>query len=396
MTGPVVRFDRVSREYRRGGSHDALRDVFASILGRASSPRDSFLALDDVSFEVSPGEAVGLMGPNGSGKSTSLKLLSGIMPPTSGEVTVRGRIAPLIEVGAGFHPDLSGRENIDLNAAILGMTAEEVRSRFDSIVAFSGLEAFLDTPVKRYSSGMYMRLGFAIAAHMPCDLLLVDEVLAVGDVGFRAKCVERMQEMKRAGTTILFVSHHGHQVRTLCDRVVCLLKGRKVYDGPVAEGVKRYTADALSEGSADRAGIEDGGGLVSAVRFPGGDDVARIPCGGPLEVEVDFMTGARTGAPVLAVSILRPDGVVACAMNSRDAGCAITPSPERQTLCARFDALPLHPQRYVVEATLWDAEMVAVLGHATGGWVDVEDPAARTVNRPGVLRVAGSFRRATP
>ncbi|MCG3133505.1 MAG: Vitamin B12 import ATP-binding protein BtuD [Planctomycetes bacterium] len=396
MTAPAVRFDRVSRSFRRGGSHDALRDLLASVAGRRAASRDEFLAVDDVSFEVAPGEAVGLMGPNGSGKSTSLKLLSGIMPPTSGEVTLRGRVAPLIEVGAGFHPDLTGRENIDLNAAILGMTAAEIRARFDAIVAFSGLEAFLDTPVKRYSSGMYMRLGFAIAAHMPCDVLLVDEVLAVGDVGFRAKCVERMQEMKRAGTTILFVSHHGHQVRTLCDRVVCLLRGRKVYDGPAAEGVKRYVADALAEGAPDRAGPGDGGGIVASVAFASGRDVERIAPGGALEADVVVATGTASAAPVLAVSVVRPDGVVACAVNSRDCGFRLEPSPAPQTVRVRLDALPLHPQRYVVEATLWDAEMVSVLGHATGGFVDVEVADAKPVNRPGICRVDGSFRRTSP
>ena len=193
--------------------------------------REEFWALRDVSFEINRGEVVGIIGRNGAGKSTLLKILSRITEPTSGRIEIDGRVASLLEVGTGFHPELTGRENIFLNGAILGMSRAEVRRKFDEIVDFSGVEQFLDTPVKRYSSGMYVRLAFAVAAHLEPEILIVDEVLAVGDAEFQKKCIGKMQDVSKGGRTVLFVSHNMGTVTTLCNRAICLVQGAVISDG---------------------------------------------------------------------------------------------------------------------------------------------------------------------
>ena len=206
-----------------------------------------FWALQDISFQVKRGEAVGIIGHNGAGKSTILKHLSGIMKPTQGTMHVNGKLSALIEVGAGFHPDLTGRENIYLNGIILGMTKEEIKSKFDEIVHFSGLEDFIDTPVKRYSSGMYARLGFSVAAHVDPDILLVDEVLSVGDWAFQRKCVERMNSVIENGSAVIFVSHNLRAVSSLCDRGILLDHGRIIKMGDTSEVIQHYLNRASAE-----------------------------------------------------------------------------------------------------------------------------------------------------
>ena len=208
---------------------------------------ESFKAVDDVSFTVQQGESVGLMGQNGSGKSTLLKLVNGVMRPDSGQVLTRGRIAGLIATGAGFHPQLTGRDNVFLNAAILGMTEAETKRKFDQIVDFADIGKFLDTPVGHYSSGMFSRLGFAVAVNTDSDIFLVDEVLAVGDRPFKRKCMARMQEIREEGRTMLYVSHAAGSVAKMCDRVLVLEKGRLGYDGPVEEGIRYLHYDASDE-----------------------------------------------------------------------------------------------------------------------------------------------------
>lgn len=201
-----------------------------------------FHALSEVSFHVAPGEVVGVVGRNGAGKSTLLKILTRITAPTAGEADLFGRVGSLLEVGTGFHPELTGRENIFLNGAILGMRRAEIRSEFDAIVAFAGVERFLDTPVKRYSSGMYVRLAFAVAAHLRSEILLIDEVLAVGDIEFQRRCLGKMRDVARSGRTVLFVSHHLQSVSTLCHRLLVLEAGKVVHDGEVPAGLTRYLA----------------------------------------------------------------------------------------------------------------------------------------------------------
>jgi lipopolysaccharide transport system ATP-binding protein len=205
-------------------------------------PRSTFRALEDVSFKIAPGDVAGIIGRNGAGKSTLLKILTRITSPTCGAADLYGRVGSLLEVGTGFHPELTGRENIFLNGAILGMRRAEIRAEFDAIVAFSGVERFLETPVKRYSSGMYVRLAFAVAAHLRSEILLIDEVLAVGDVEFQKRCLGKMRDVARSGRTILFVSHHLQSVTALCNRLLVLEAGRLVHDGGVQSGVERYIA----------------------------------------------------------------------------------------------------------------------------------------------------------
>ena len=228
-----------------------LRDLF-----REPSEEELFWALRDVSFSIQPGEVVGVIGRNGAGKSTLLKLLSRITPPSEGEIRLRGRVASLLEVGTGFHPEFTGRENIYVNGAILGMRQKEIDAKFDEIVEFAGVEKFLDTPVKRYSSGMYVRLAFAVAAHLEPECLLVDEVLAVGDVSFQRKCLGKMQEVSRdEGRTVLFVSHNMAAVKDLCHRVLYIKDGQLAMDGPASQSIATYVNESLihyREGSLDQ------------------------------------------------------------------------------------------------------------------------------------------------
>ena len=230
-----------------------------------------FNALTGVSFSIKPGEVVGVIGKNGAGKSTLLKILTRITAPTSGEVDLFGRVGSLLEVGTGFHPELTGRENVYLNGAILGMRRNEIRDEFDAIVSFAGVEKFLDTPVKRYSSGMYVRLAFAVAAHLRSEIPLIDEVLAVGDVEFQKRCLGKMRDVARSGRTILFVSHHLPSVTALCERVLVLDGGKMLHDGEVTKGIEKYMASLPSQKSDER----------SAARRPGTGELRVVDAGTP-------------------------------------------------------------------------------------------------------------------
>jgi ABC-type polysaccharide/polyol phosphate transport system ATPase subunit len=276
MSRPVITAQHVGKTFRLGDrlAHDTLRDHLADagrgllqrLRGRApvaAAPRaaDSFNALDDLSFEIFPGDTVGIIGRNGAGKSTLLKILSQISEPTTGEIRVRGRLAALLEVGAGFHPELTGRENVFLNGSILGMSRAEIRRKFDEIVAFAEVEKFLDTPVKRYSSGMYVRLAFAVAAHLEADIMVVDEVLAVGDAAFQAKCLKKMGDITSGeGRAILFVSHNLAAVQRLCARGLYLEAGQLKIDGPIFQALDAYqrSFERATESAAEPAALPEG------------------------------------------------------------------------------------------------------------------------------------------
>jgi len=251
---PIIKAENISKCYqlKRGGgeSYVALRDVIAGAAkgilrrnGGAQKSHEDFWALKDVSFEIKEGEAVGIIGRNGAGKSTLLKILSRITEPTEGRIRLRGRVASLLEVGTGFHPELTGRENIFLNGAILGMSKVEIRSKFDAIVDFAGVGKFLETPVKRYSSGMYVRLAFAVAAHLEPEILVIDEVLAVGDAEFQKRCLGKMSEVAKSGRTVLFVSHNLQAVSSLCQTGIVMQQGKVVTQCSAQEAVKHYLRD---------------------------------------------------------------------------------------------------------------------------------------------------------
>ena len=265
MSLPMIEIDNVSKEYRLGAIggttlNAEIQSKIAKLRGKEDpnlkigeehhTKNERFLALDGVSFNVMPGEAVGIIGHNGAGKSTLLKLISRVTAPSDGEIRLRGRVASMLEVGTGFHPELTGRENVYLNGAILGMTKAEIDRKFDEIVEFAEMEQFIDTPVKRYSSGMYVKLAFSVAAHLDSEIMLMDEVLAVGDAKFQSKCLTKMSdEAHNSGKTILYVSHNMGTIQRLCDRCIVLDHGRKIFDGNVDEAIGLYLRHGGGEGS---------------------------------------------------------------------------------------------------------------------------------------------------
>jgi lipopolysaccharide transport system ATP-binding protein len=249
---PVIIAEGLAKQYRIGelqASYGTLRDSIGGLFRRRHTVPEQIWALEDVSFEVAEGEVLGLIGRNGSGKSTLLRLLTRITAPTRGTARIRGRVGSLLEVGTGFHPELTGRENVFLNGSILGMKRREIAAKFDEIVEFSGVERFIDTPVKRYSSGMYVRLAFSVAAHLEPEILLIDEVLAVGDAEFQQRCLGRMEDMGESGRTVVFVSHNLQAIAQLCDRAILLDGGRVVADGDSSDVVAHYLQSGLGTGS---------------------------------------------------------------------------------------------------------------------------------------------------
>ena len=310
-SGPRVVFDGVWKKFRSGERHDSLRDLVPAIvkgLVRRRPPaselqEQEFWAVEDVSFEVSAGEALGIIGPNGAGKSTTLKLLTRILRPNRGRSVVRGRIGALIEIAAGFHPDLTGRENVYLQGAIMGMTRTEVSAKFGAIVEFAGVSGFIDTPIKRYSSGMNARLGFSIAAHLDPDVLIIDEVLSVGDMAFQQRCVQRMNDFKREGVAIVFVSHNLQAVSNLCDRAL-YLRRKPVAFGPANEVIDTYVRDAFVPADESRPG--EFAIRATSLCTPDGTPVtAAVEPGRRLQLRVTFESAAPLDEIVFAFRMLR-------------------------------------------------------------------------------------------
>ena len=306
MGAPVV-VDAVWKKFCRGERHDSLRDLVPAFMRRLTSrsgPADlndqEFWALRDVSFEVRSGEALGVIGPNGAGKSTVLKLLTRILKPNAGHCRVHGRVGALIEVAAGFHQDLTGRENVYLQGAIMGMKRADIARQLDSIVDFAGVEEFIDTPVKRYSSGMNARLGFAIAAHLNPEVLLIDEVLSVGDRAFQARCIERMSAFLKSGASVVFVSHNLQAVHELCTRCVLLDRGRVLkIDAPDACISAYLSRSDGSRGDGDGAGPPEAVRIVGAtLTDPFGQPVTAVAPGAPLHLVVQYQ--ARRAAANLS------------------------------------------------------------------------------------------------
>ena len=334
MNEPVIRVSGLSKRYRlrheQPERYTALRDVVSQrvrsigglLRGRSSvaggvkavPAREDFWALRDVSFEVRQGERIGIIGRNGAGKSTLLKILSRITEPTTGRVEIEGRVASLLEVGTGFHPELTGRENIFLNGAILGMGREEIRRKFDEIVAFAEVEKFLDTPVKRFSSGMYLRLAFAVAAHLEPEILVVDEVLAVGDAEFQKKCLGKMETIGREGRTVLFVSHNMGAVLNLCSRVLLLRDGSLAADGDAYPVVETYLGSALNRDErANLDGLPRSGPCRWKARLRGARLASpkaagpwQVPFGNPIVFGVEV--GVSEGLPWLEPGLALKSG----------------------------------------------------------------------------------------
>jgi ABC-type polysaccharide/polyol phosphate transport system ATPase subunit len=318
-------FSHVSKRYSIAQDHaaEASQSVLRRKLQRLMRSKEDFWALKDVSFEVERGEALGIIGHNGAGKSTILKLLSNVTTPTRGEITIQGKLSALIEVGSGFHPELTGRENVYLSGSILGMARREISAKLESIAEFAGLKQFMDVPVKRYSSGMYVRLGFSIAAHLEPDILLLDEVLAVGDASFQAKCLQRIDELKRSGTTIVFISHDLAAVRNLCDRVLLMQRGEVVTTGSPADVIREYEQTASKfRPSAPRSG-QDARNLAKTAKITGfsffdteGRETSALRTGDAFTARVEYVVPALLSDAVFTVNFHAESGELCCQLSS--------------------------------------------------------------------------------
>ena len=379
MNNTVISVEHLSKQYDLGivGTGSLIRDFERwsakarnkpdpyAIIGRETVNQkrgESILALDDVSFTVERGEALGIIGRNGAGKSTLLKILSRVTAPTSGVVKVKGRIGSLLEVGTGFHPELTGRENVYLNGAIYGMNKEEVARKFDEIVAFSGVEQFIDTPVKRYSSGMYVRLGFAVAAHLDPEILIVDEVLAVGDAEFQKKCLGKMGDVANEGRTVLFVSHNMVSMRNLCARTILLKDGKILNEGPTDEIIREYlhvyqNPNVFNVNEKQRLGDQ-------RIRILNFSIEPAIPTTGEpftCRVDVENIGNARIIADI-SISFTAEDGSKVFQMHSGHMQKGLSINSGTSQITANLESLHLAPGKYGVN--LWVGS-----GKMTFDWV---------------------------
>jgi ABC-type polysaccharide/polyol phosphate transport system ATPase subunit len=379
VTAGRIVVDRVSRDFRvHPKAQRTLKDVFVA-RGRLGSR--VVHALRDVSLTVEPGDAVGLVGRNGSGKSTLLRLISQIIKPTSGRIETGGRIASLLELGAGFHPDFTGRENVYLNGSIHGLPRSKVDEVMDEIVAFAELEQFIDVPVRTYSSGMFMRLGFAVAAHIESDILLLDEVFAVGDEQFQRKCFGKIAAFKNRGGTIVFVSHDARAVERLCDRAVLLHQGELAFDGPTGDAIAAYRRLLADDAAPDEleAGLKEWGSgearIVSAELLDDdGDARAQFLGGEPLTVRLRVASERGLAAPRLTLELRDDDGVVLGAV-AHDLGRSGWNGAGEHDVRFRLDRLPLADGRFHLRFALTDPQ--------TGTLLHTLDDAARFFVFPG-------------
>lgn len=375
MSLPAISVRQLGKMYRlnhQAKRTDSFRDAITSVvtspwrrfkqLRGMDADMEEFWALRNISFDIQPGEVVGIIGRNGAGKSTLLKILSRIVEPTEGEIHLRGRVASLLEVGTGFHPELTGRENIYLNGSILGMRKREIDAKFDEIVAFSEVEKFLDTPVKRYSSGMYVRLAFSVAAHLDPEILIVDEVLAVGDAAFQQKCLGKMKEAsQRVGRTVLFVSHNMATVKLLCSRAIVLGKGRVEIDSTPWEAVDAY----ISTSSSDPAS-QSGTPGCSQFNLSTGEKLSSVLSSSAGGTPTDqFMTGApqylrfETTKPlafpifVLTINSINSGNAIVSLDSGRGIGLPPSEASRVSSVLCEIPELLLAPGSYKVDITIW-------------------------------------------
>jgi len=383
LSDSVVRFDSVSKKFTLSLNRPrTVQEIFLHALGvRRPQLRESFWALRDIDLDISPGEAVGFLGPNGAGKSTLLKLVSRILYPTTGQVHVRGRVAGLLELGTGFHPDLTGRENISLYGSLMGMSRTEIQKKLDAILAFAELEDFIDMPLRHYSSGMYMRLGFSVASHVDPDVLLVDEVLAVGDQAFQQKCLRRVGHMIQQGVTILFVSHDLEAARAICQRAVWMDGGRVRASGPVDQVVKaydRHMAAQMGMASQERLLVENAHEpaqeiqrwgtreveIVSVALLGGqGAECQTFDTGEPVTIRIGFVAHKRVERPVFGLAIYRGDGFHVTGPNNQQAGLEIPSIQGAGSVTCTVDELPLLTDDYTLSVAVYDSSLSHAYDH---------------------------------
>lgn len=387
MPQPIIQIDAIGKAYRLGEAdirHALFRDAVVGMiqapfrrlkeLGQPANDEDLFWAVRNITFDVQPGEVVGIIGRNGAGKSTLLKILSRITEPTEGQVTLRGRVASLLEIGAGFHPELTGHENVYLNGAILGMSKAEIDRKFDEIVAFAEVESFLDTPVKRYSSGMYVRLAFAVAAHLEPEILIVDEVLAVGDAEFQRKCLGKMHDVAAGGRTVLFVSHNMNAIERLCSRVLVLKKGLLAFAGDVRSAMRSYGISSRVSGRIDFVS-KDGDSILrsASIRQNG------LSTGGLLEplaeVTLDFSVSAPQllKKPRLSVTFANAKGDRVFAVASWLGPAKLPAFQGDRTIRIVFEMPPLIPGSYSVDVGFYDSDALVAEEYYYAGAIEISE-----------------------
>ena len=371
----AIQFDGVSKKFIL--HHERTRsfqELAVGLFRRNNRSREEFWALRDVSFAVEQGETVGIIGPNGAGKSTLLKLAARVIEPTSGRIAVRGRIGALLELGAGFHPDLTGRENIYLNASILGLSRAEIRRCLDEIIGFAELERFIDVPVKHYSSGMFVRLGFSIAVHIDPEILLVDEVLAVGDQAFQFKCLQRIAEMQKSGVSIVFVSHNLDMVQRLCSRAIWLESGQVRSFGPPIKVITDYLSHFTNQGikifaEGDKIGRGrrwgSGEAVITKVEFLAGNgQICKVfKYGETFVARIYYRAFRPILKPTFGIAIYREDGLEISGPNTTDSGFVIEAIEGEGVVEYIVERLPLSPGRYEFTAAIYDFHSIHPYDH---------------------------------
>ncbi len=374
MVQNSIEFNQVWKKFRKGEKLNSLRDAIPNMFKREdrnSKLEDrEFWAVKDVSFDIKQGDVVGVMGPNGAGKSTILKLLSRIIKPNKGSMKINGRLSALIEVTAGFHPELTGRENVYLNGTILGMRRKEIDSKFDQIVEFSGVGEFIDTPIKRYSSGMFSRLGFSVAAHMDPDILLVDEVLSVGDIAFQARCAKKIRELLKSNATIILVSHQLNMIQSLCKRIILLQNGQVLKDGKTDEVIPLYQNIIYKKDEEDlKKKMTDGVRVrvdtsplieINYVRFidQTGQEKEKFLADETIKIMVDFKTKKLIEEPIFILEVMRADGILCFSCRSDESGARFEAIEGEGKICADIGQSHLTPGIYMAQLAVWDKDMI--------------------------------------
>jgi len=371
----VIRAESLGKRYRlgaQGKQHNSLRDALTSAVRgltlHAQKPKGEFWALRNASFEIKRGENVGIIGLNGAGKSTLLKILSRIVTPTEGEATIKGRLGALLEVGTGFHRELTGRENIFLYGSILGMDRDEVTAKFERIAEFSEIKKFLDTPVKHYSSGMYVRLAFAVAAHLDPDILLLDEVLAVGDFLFQKKCLDFAKSLEQRGSTILFVSHNMFSIKTMCPRVIYLRKGEVVFDGPTDEGLGLYERDSKLSTLRWFQPTEASTVEITNVELFSEDGRPKtvFDFSERLRIRISYRAPKAVAAPNFLCTIRRLDDIFCCNFSSAADGAPIDSIEGEGSVEILTQGLRLVSDQYRVEIVIRQQGFESIVAAQTG------------------------------